>query len=409
MLYFNDMLLGCIYLLFPLAMYFFYIAHNNRIEAEENNIFLCLALFSSMYLLNLQSTCNFPRMALLLSNIPIIIAMIKNRFMESLFLIMYYIICAGRLFNIDYGIILLEYFIYLLIYFLKVRGKFGNYTFISFFFTVKTVIYILRSYTGNNFFDDSLFDEKLYITIPLTYITSILVLYIMSVGDDIIRYHISYKELTKDKQIKTSLFKITHEIKNPLAVCKGYLDMLDVNNMEQTRKYIPIIKNEVDHTLLILKDFSSYSKISIEKEPIDISYLVMDVSNSFNELLNRKNIKLILEDYDEIIIEADYKRLMQVFINIMKNSIESFDNKEVKIIKIFINEDKKSVTIIVEDTGCGIEDIDRIKEPFYTTKEFGTGLGVSFSNEIILAHGGTLKYESEFSKGTRVIIKLPKK
>lgn len=84
--------------------------------------------------------------------------------------------------------------------------------------------------------------------------------------------------------------------------------------------------------------------------------------------------------------------------------------KEKKII-ITEREETNYIYIMVEDNGKGIEkeNIACISEPFFTTKKTGTGLGISLSNEIITSHGSTMKYESEYGKGTKVTIKLPKK
>lgn len=411
MLYLNDIILGFIYILFPLSLYYFYIAYNNMIETKENDLFLCFTLFSSMYLINLQSSFNYPRAAILLSNIPIIIALLKNRWQEAAFLSLFYIVCAGRHFNIYYWIIILEYIMYFILYYIKRKEKFNDYIYITIFFIIKTIIYLLRYNVENYFFDDSIFTENLYLTIPIIYVTTMITYYLFTLGEAIARYHISYKELLKEKQIKTSLFKITHEIKNPLSVCKGYLDMLDVEDKEKVKSYIPIIKNELNHTLYILNDFSSYSKLSISKEDMDICFLLSDVTNSYSALLKKNKIKLVLLNKDEIIIKGDYKRLTQVVINLIKNSIEAFGDKKNKLIRIVVNEDKKRVYIDFEDNGCGIskDGLEKIKEPFYTTKEFGTGLGVSISNEIIVAHGGSINYESQEGIGTKVSIIIQKK
>jgi len=229
-------------------------------------------------------------------------------------------------------------------------------------------------------------------------------------GDNIIKYHIAYKDLLQEKQIKTSLFKITHEIKNPLAVCKGYFDMLDMNNSKQVQKYIPIIKDEVIHALMILNDFSDLSKIKINKDLVDVNYILEETINNIRELAKINNINIKYKNNEEIYIEGDYTRLMQVFINVIKNSIEALDNRLVKKISININNDEKEVTIIFDDNGCGMDEEvkNSFDKPFYTTKVNGTGLGTTLSKEIIMAHDGTIKYESEFNKGTRVIITLPK-
>jgi signal transduction histidine kinase len=392
-------------------MYCFYIAYNRKIESKENELLLCFALFTSMYLIIFKGAIHYPRTAFILANVPIILAFAKKKTKEAIFLIIMYMMAAVYLFNVYYMCIIIEYAIYFIIYLYSKREKFNQYLFASFIFLTKTFLFILGSGKSSYFFDKNIFDDILCISIPLTYITTLLVLYIVDLGNDIVKYHISYKELVREKQIRTSLFKITHEIKNPLAVCKGYLDMLDVNNGEQCKKYIPIIKDEINHTLLILKDFSSFSKVSVEKDIMDMNYLLDEVVSNLSELLKKNNIKIIFSSKDEVYISADYTRLMQVFINIIKNSIESFEDKKKKKITITEREDTNNIYITIEDNGMGIkkEDLIHISKPFFTTKKTGTGLGVSLSNEIILAHGGTMKYESEYGIGTKVIIKLPKK
>ena len=411
MQYINDVILCSIYLLFPISMYYFYIAYNKKIESKENDLLLCFVLFSSMYLIIFYGATGFPRTALLLANIPIILAYIKKRTKEAIFLSIMYIMAAVYLFNVTFTCVLLEYIIYFFIYCITKKENLNKYLFTTFIFATKTFLYLICSGTSSYFFNDSIFNDILCISIPITYCTALLILYIVSLGDDIIKYHLSYKELVREKQIKTSLFKITHEIKNPLAVCKGYLDMLDVNNNEQCKKYIPIIDVEIKHTLLILQDFSSFSKITIEKDIMDINYLLGEVVHNLSELLQKNDIKIIFNNDDEIYINADYTRLMQVFINIIKNSIESFDDNKKKKIVITEREETNYIYIMIEDNGKGIEkeNMVHICEPFFTTKKTGTGLGISLSNEIINSHGGTMKYKSEYGKGTKVTIKLSKK
>ena len=241
-------------------------------------------------------------------------------------------------------------------------------------------------------------------------IITYLIIYMYNKGEDIIKLHMSIKELEQDKQIRDSLFKITHEIKNPIAVCKSYLDMFDINNKDHIR-YINILKEENEKILLLLQDFLSMNKIKIQKEILDINMLLEDVIGQLTPLLKDKNIKF---DYnislDEIFIEGDYNRLNQVLINMIKNSVEALDTtKEPKISLNYQINDNHFIIIIIEDNGCGIksDEIERIKEPFYTTKKNGTGLGVSLSYEIINAHNGNLEYFSKENVGTKVVITLP--
>lgn len=219
----------------------------------------------------------------------------------------------------------------------------------------------------------------------------------------------NFKELEKEKQIRMSLFKITHEIKNPLAVCKGYLDMINTSNLDQCNRYIPIIKEEIDRTLLLLQDFLSVSKIKLDIDILDVNLLLEESIESLKTLLKEKNIKLIFDLDDEIYINGDYNRLLQVIINIVKNSIESLEEKKDGYISIDTRVDENNVYIYFKDNGIGItrENLAKIREPFFTTKTRGTGLGVPLSYEIIEAHNGKIIYDSKYGKGTTVTIKIP--
>ena len=129
-------------------------------------------------------------------------------------------------------------------------------------------------------------------------------------------------------------------------------------------------------------------------------------------LCTKNNIELktkIIDD--EIYINADYNRLTQVFINLLKNSVEAIPkNKKGKIeVKEILNNNNLIISVQDNGTGMSKELLNKIKEPFYTTKPKGTGLGVSLSEEIIKAHNGTLNYESKENKYTKVIITLPLK
>jgi len=195
--------------------------------------------------------------------------------------------------------------------------------------------------------------------------------------------------------------KLAHEIKNPLSICIGYLEMLD-NDYNQ--KYIDIIKSELNRSITILDDYKNNKILDIEK--LDLVFL-------FNEIYQIYKIKskIKITSKEEIYINGDYKKLKQVFINIIKNSIESKKYNTDISIKINLIETKHNVYITIKDNGIGIkkENISNIFNNFYTTKTYGTGLGLSYSKEIINLHQGTIKYYSKYQKGTKVVITLPKR
>ena len=89
-------------------------------------------------------------------------------------------------------------------------------------------------------------------------------------ADGITNLHEMVSKLEKDNKLRDSLFKLSHEIKNPIAVCKGYLDMLNLENKDKSEKYIGIIKSEIDRSLNVMNDFMEYSKIKVNKEIFEI-------------------------------------------------------------------------------------------------------------------------------------------
>ena len=97
-------------------------------------------------------------------------------------------------------------------------------------------------------------------------------------------------ELQHEKELKNSLFKITHEIKNPIAVCKGYVDMFNKNDMNKCERYNEIIKNELNRTLTIMDDFMNYTKIKVNLDIIDINMLLNEVLESFSLIFKINNI-----------------------------------------------------------------------------------------------------------------------
>lgn len=399
---FQQILLNIILLVFPLTFNLFYYTYGNNVDKEQSKTFLDFALLSSLYLLITYNMVEDNLSIMLLFNIPLIFAYIKKR---SYIGIIISIILIYLYYNLGMNILIFifEYLVYFIIYLLTYKRK--ESLFLALFFIFKSLFSISLYFIYDEKFQ--LVDNLLMLVtfIVITY----LIIYMYNKGEDIIKLHMSIKELENDKQIRESLFKITHEIKNPIAVCKSYLDMFDINNKDHVR-YINILKEENEKILLLLQDFLAMNKIKVQKEILDINMLLEDVVDQLTPLLKEKNINFAYDiSLDEVFVEGDYNRLNQVLINMIKNSVEALDATENPKISLNYEIKDNHFIIMIEDNGCGIkaEDMERIKEPFYTTKKNGTGLGVSLSLEIISAHDGTLEYLSQENIGTKVIITLP--
>ena len=403
----NDIMLNVILVMFPISLYFIYNCYRELKCEKYKNIIFQVTLFSSLYLSIKYGNITTNNSILLFCNIPVLIAYLKKQ--PKLAVALSLTILVYNLSNDNHYIyyILLKYISFLIIYQIGKKKNIKDNTFIilisileGFFISLEYPII----YKSNNILTIL---ELLILTI-IFYIVPILLLYCFKLTDNITSLYQTVSYLEKEKQIKNSLFKITHEVKNPIAVCKGYLDMIDIDNKDKLKKYIPIISQEIDRSLNIMSDFMEFSKIKIDKEILDINVLLEDIIDELNLLINKKNIKLkerILRD--EIYTNGDYNRLKQVFINIIKNSIESINKDgEIDITSHIL---KNMYYIEITDNGCGMDEytLSKVKDLFFTTKKKGSGLGVSLSNEIIKAHNGDIIYTSKLNKGTKVVVKLP--
>ena len=380
----NTIFMNFSWILFPIMTFLIYEAYSENRNKKQNETFLNFCLISIIYLIIRCGTFENYKRTIEIMLDTIIITLYLRKYDKAAVTIS--IISVIILLNFKLEIIIVKYIMYY--YADKIYKNKQTYNII--------LIYIIRLF--------SIITTILYISY---YVLKYLLIIFFIKAEKIIEIHITYKELMKECKMKESLFKISHEIKNPIAVCKGYLDMCNEKNIE---KYIPIIKTEINRTLNLLQDFSACKKIKIEPDIIDISLLIEETRKNLKLLFDSQNIKFIIEpQQEEIFINGDYNRLNQVILNIIKNSIEAKDENKNSYIKIYTKQNNNKIKIYIEDNGVGIskENMKRISEPFFTTKQNGTGLGVLLSQEIINAHDGKLEYKSKEKEGTIVTITLP--
>ena len=397
---FDSVFVNFTSILLPIIVYLIYEVYTENVNKKKNNLVLIFCLLSSMYLIFRFCTFNDMFVFSIIFDLIILLFYINRSMLNAIIVSIVVLLCFYNIFSYYFYFILIKYVVYLILY-ISLYSKSKHYIFVNFIFgfVFLCLTSFFKSVSINIFFEYHIYYLFVYFIIIL-----------LCKAEKIIEINISYKELMKENQLRQSLFKISHEIKNPIAVCKGYLDMYDVNNISQFKKYIPIIKSEIDRTLNLLQDFSACNKIKLECDIIDITFLIEELRDNFVLLFNNKSIKFYVEDFnDEIYVYGDYNRLNQVFINIIKNSVEAIDYNKDSFIKIYVNIINDIVNVFIEDNGIGIsaDNIERISEPFYTTKQNGTGLGVLLSMEIIKAHGGNIVYDSLEGSGTTVTISLP--
>ncbi len=201
---------------------------------------------------------------------------------------------------------------------------------------------------------------------------------------------------------------IAHEIRNPLTSLKGFLQLIELNGVGK-KEYFDIMKSEFSRIEQILNELLILSKPqTLKKEPT----VLHDLLNHTIALLNTqaiiKNIEIIFLSHTNTaqVLCADHQ-IKQVFVNLIKNAIEAMDQSG--YIHVTLSSNSEKVIVTVEDEGCGIQEekLERIGEPFFTTKEKGTGLGLMVTFQIIEEHGGEIEIDSKLGKGTKFTIKLP--
>ena len=215
--------------------------------------------------------------------------------------------------------------------------------------------------------------------------------------------------------------KLAHEIKNPLTpiqlsidrIKEKYLDKIkDGENFSSYLNTITKQIKDIEHLVNEFSDFARMPKPILKK--LDLCKVVSRSLNLHELSETDKNFKFSKEksSYE---VNADEEQLNRVFINLIKNSIESIDEKKSKKvdfkgeIKLDIKADSDYIYVTIIDNGVGFEQVDkaRMLTPYYTTKKKGTGLGLAIVTKIISDHNGTILFNS-IKNGAKVDIVLPK-
>ena len=205
--------------------------------------------------------------------------------------------------------------------------------------------------------------------------------------------------------------EITHEIKNPLMLIGGFANQLirEAKDKKSLTK-LNIIAEEALRLENLLKELRDlYLPRALNIEEIDLNNSLREVySLEKNDCEGKKINAEITTDNNPIIVEADKARLEQVFLNLLKNSMEAMENGGNMSVQSKLVGDKVEITIADDGIGIPEEDKEKIFSPFYTTKKHGTGLGLSISKNIIEENeGGSLSLKSEEGKGAAFKITLP--
>lgn len=237
-----------------------------------------------------------------------------------------------------------------------------------------------------------------------------------------------YRDVTQQKKLEEEILHkdrlsimgqmaagTVHEIRNPLAIAKGHLDLAfkKISYLEDSgiKRHLEIIQSQLDRSNYALNGLLSLAKPKpFMKTTVDVQELIDDSVEWTYHAAIASGIRLTgIEMKEEIEVEVDPDQIKQVLINLLYNAFDATSEGGSVQVWAEVDASDKFVMINVSDTGKGMSEaeVEKTGRAFYTTKETGTGLGLLISRQIVESHGGHLEIMSEVGIGTKLIIWLP--
>ena len=237
------------------------------------------------------------------------------------------------------------------------------------------------------------------------------------IATSIISRDISYQKESEKLMLQSEKLKlageiaagVAHEIRNPMTVVSGFVQMMHHDPKHLFPEYTALIQSEMDRINLIISEFLILAKPQAATLKVfSAQQALNDILLLFGSELNLNGITLKKEWDKDFQIKGEEHHLKQVFINLLKNAVESMEQPGEITISLQPETDSMfSISFIDAGTGISEKDLEEIFEPFYTTKANGTGLGLIVSQKIIQEHKGSLKIASTPGSGTTAKILLP--
>jgi signal transduction histidine kinase len=207
--------------------------------------------------------------------------------------------------------------------------------------------------------------------------------------------------------------QVAHEIKNPLTpmrlTVQSFQRKFEPNDPEIKQKmkdYSDTLIQQIDTMSAVASAFSNFASMPAQQNEmlnvVEVVELALDI---FNE-----DYLVFEKEEEEIIAKIDRTQLIRIITNLVKNAIQAIpDQQEIKSISVSVSKSKDNVLIVVKDNGIGIkeDDLNRIFEPKFTTKNSGMGLGLSIIKNIIENYKGNITFETQYGQGTIFRVSLP--
>ncbi|MCM3638059.1 PAS domain S-box protein [Sporosarcina luteola] len=202
---------------------------------------------------------------------------------------------------------------------------------------------------------------------------------------------------------------VAHEVRNPMTSVNGFVQLMNEDPDNPYRTYTEIMENEIERINLIANEFLILSKPNIkQRKEIDVENTIIGVIDLFDKELKMRqiNCSLFLAEYPSTVF-GNEESLKQVFINLMKNSLEAVqDGGTISFYNSIVN---NTISITLTDNGHGMdpETFEQLFIPFFTTKDGATGLGLVIAKKIVLDHGGSINFNALRKNGAELNVSFP--
>ncbi|WP_404448816.1 GHKL domain-containing protein [Sutcliffiella horikoshii] len=343
--------------------------------------------------------------------IPVILSFLYGGLLTGIVVVvsmLYYLYIIG---DSNIMVMVINYFIVSAILMIF-RNRYSNLSLkkkisiISFLFLMITSTRAIRLFYLNE-------ENQIFLNVLVSIITWIsLVTAIMIIENLNMQMQLQH-ELQRSEKLKVVselAASVAHEVRNPMTSTRGFLQLMsqDTNLNNTQKKYIDISIEELDRAQSIIQDYLSLAKPNKQgTDRINLSVEVEFVIQLMSTYTAIHNTTIRHQIEPNLYIKANRDEMKQVLINLIKNAIEAV--KKGGVIDVNVSTDGSSVIVEIIDDGVGMtqKQIDRLGTPFYSTKDKGTGIGLTISFQIIELLQGKIEVQSEVGKGTTFTIKLP--
>ncbi|MFT4416190.1 ATP-binding protein [Fredinandcohnia humi] len=299
------------------------------------------------------------------------------------------------------------------LFFLLIKKRFQPYTLKSRFLAISILCGVSSINRAITLTKTGQLDQLSFMLIfsLLTWITLTILIFIIENLDKQIIYDKRIQSAERLNIVSQIAAAVAHEVRNPMTSIKGFLQLIlqEKNLNESQNKYIEISLSELNRAEAVINDYLSLAKHTTTEDFIDLNistelHSILDIMTSYT---NTHNIAIESSIQEGIFTKGKKNEFKQAILNIMKNSVEAINKNGKLTVRAY--QKNSNLYIEIKDNGIGMsqKQVEQLGTPYYSTKDKGTGIGLTVTYKIIRDMKGKISVQSKKEVGTVFIIELP--